>query len=75
MLQCPKCKMNIAYLINIQTGYTIYTVTLDKLRDIEYERETFEKNGNINDFECPLCNRRLFTSEEEAAEFLRGEVL
>ena len=65
----PECKEEIDFLKNWESGENEYI--FDK--EGNYEGMGFSGNGQINDFECPMCNETLFTNEEEAIKFLNGE--
>lgn len=67
MKKCKKCKEEINYLINVCSGYMVYSF------DGDYGDSDFEIDGNVNNFECPNCNEVLFTNEEEANDFLNSK--
>ncbi|MFA5406888.1 MAG: hypothetical protein WC307_06045 [Candidatus Nanoarchaeia archaeon] len=69
MSKCPKCKQEINYLNNYQSGENHYRLDADG----EYELIDFINDDKTNDFECPLCNEVIFTSEDKAYKFLRGK--
>jgi len=66
MAICPKCKAEIDYLNNYQTGESH-----SHFDGEDYETEDFQADGQTNDYECPECSETLFTNEEEATKFLK----
>jgi len=66
MSKCPKCKTEIDYLKNYQSGEKAFYFDGD-----EYDELGFYPDDRVNDYECPECNEVLFTSEEDAREFLK----
>ena len=73
MPKCPKCKKEIDYLKNYQSGenYDEFQL-LNGERD--YDNKGFEPDGRVNDYECPECSEIIFIREKEAVKFLKGEV-
>ena len=37
----------------------------------DYERENTEFNGDDDEYFCPICDEKLFDTEEEAVKFLK----
>ena len=48
-----------------------WVATCDGKYDL-YDFSEFIGDGNVNDYECQICQKILFTNEEEAISFLRG---
>lgn len=72
-VKCPKCKEEINSLINVQNVWVSYYAELDKNGDIQYEgKDRWDGNTDENGYDCPNCDETLFTSEEEAINFLKG---
>ena len=70
MPQCPKCKEEIDYIQNVQSGLMTWKLT----KDGEYEREDdFEEDDDTNDFRCPKCQFNIGLTEEDAVNFLNGQ--
>ena len=65
MAKCPKCNAEISHLVNWQGGENRYTFD-----GKDYEFDEFVFGDSVNDYECPECSEVLFTSEDEAREFL-----
>lgn len=73
-MKCPKCNKEIQSLKNIQSGTMDYDLSLSfNEKDIHYESGEFQTDNNVNEYWCPLCNAVLFTNEEKAIKFLKGE--
>lgn len=71
---CPKCKEEIEQLRHFQKGEHSYDFWLDANKQPFYQSDEFYSNTNPeNEWECPECSELLFSSEEEATKFLRGE--
>ena len=70
---CPKCNKEIDHLVNITTGALTLYISLDKQGDLQYAPGEFEPDNITKEYHCPECNEVLFTKEEEAIAFLRGE--
>jgi len=71
MPKCPECKKEIEHLNNYQSGESRYRLWNDGKYDL-YDFSEFIGDGNVNDYECQICQKILFTNEEEAISFLRG---
>lgn len=69
MVKCPNCEEEIEVLIHFQSGEKRYTYT-----GKEYFDDFFIEDNKTNDYECPECNKVLFTDEREAKKFLINEV-
>jgi len=65
MVICPKCKEEINFLLNFQSGEMRYDFDGE-----HYEDETFIPDCSVNEYECPDCRETLFTDENKAREFL-----
>ena len=70
---CPECNREITSLRNTVTGSLEYYLSLDTQGDTQYEEREFQPDIENNDYCCPKCHKVLFTSEEEAIAFLKGE--
>ena len=68
MAICPKCKKEIGYLVNWQSGENRYDYNGE-----DYEHQDFIPNDATNDYECPECNEVLFKGEDSARKFLKGK--
>ena len=76
MQKCPRCGMEIDYLINICTEEIESDFTINSMGYGEYD----EMDANpipIDDgfFMCPECGKILFFDEQTATKFLKGEYL
>lgn len=69
VLKCPKCGAEIDYLDNWESGAMRYRLHPDG----GYEGQDFCADGKTNEFECPECQKVLFTNETDALKFLKGE--
>ena len=87
MAVCPNCERYINSLDNIQEFHT-RKLSLDDDGNADHEDLLLERGvrpqyceghhvrqADVIDqyYLCPLCGERLFTSEEQAVAFLRGE--
>ena len=70
---CPKCNKDIDHLINTTTGALTLYMSTDKQGDLQYETGEFEPDDITDEYQCPECDEVLFTKEEEAIAFLKGE--
>ena len=76
MPTCPYCKHEVDHLIYREVfGYSeLYRTVRLNGDDLEFGEWHFE-DGDFADrwYECPYCGRRLFSSDEYAKKFLKGE--
>jgi len=71
MPKCPECGEEIDYLKHYQSGEAYYHIKIvDK--EIQYLEQPFIDDGKVNCYECPKCNKTLFTDEVDAIAFLEG---
>lgn len=68
MTKCPECGNEIGYLKNYVSGEKIFLFYPDG----EYSEDGYVDDEKTNDYECPECQKTLFTDEQEALDFLRG---
>lgn len=74
MAICPKCKKEIEELINIQSGWNSYKMSVNGYNFYaDYDEIEFNVDDNVNDFNCPKCDTTLFTSEDKAIGFLKDK--
>jgi len=70
MPRCPVCGSEIEYLKNYVKAEKLYLYDGEKYKEGGfYILCTDPADGN---YECPKCEKVLFTSEEEAKKFLKG---
>lgn len=67
MIKCPECGEEIDCLYNWESGGMGYVLFPDN----RYEEGEFLPDGKTNEFNCPECQKTLFTNEIEALEFLK----
>ena len=72
IIKCPKCKEEIDELYNYQSGEEKSRFFLNG-DEPNYDAIDFIGLGKTNDFECYKCGEILFTNEEDAIAFLKGE--
>ncbi len=73
MAICSECKAEIDYLDISVTGVThtgVFVQHSDRNYDFEEELSCFEEAQEK--LSCPECGNLLFTSRDEAEEFLKG---
>lgn len=68
MPKCPKCGKEIDCLNNWESGEMEYCLSLNG-----YEGKDFVEDGKVNEYECLECSEVIFTDEEKAIAFLKGE--
>jgi len=68
LVKCPKCGAEINYLVNWQS-----TLTKHLFDGSDYSKQDEEITDGVNDYQCPRCDKVLFTNDEDARKFLRGE--
>jgi len=74
MPKCPKCGAEIDYLIAYVTNVAEEDIfRVDKDGNAEYEEVDVDYWGVETSFSCPECRETLFTHEEDAKNFLKGE--
>ena len=74
MPKCPKCGKEIVYLRDFSPVWQEYRITVDENGDVHYEFiDNSDPMDTGDEYECPECGEVLFTDEEEAVKFLRGE--
>ena len=75
MPKCPKCGKEIDYLVDYSPAWQKYEMRIDKNGDAHYEfvDDSLPIDTIDDEYECPECGEVLFTDEEEAVKFLRGE--
>jgi hypothetical protein len=76
MPECPKCKVNIDHLHNVETGSAGWEMNYDENRKgqpVHYQQmdEFFLPDGGQMTWECPECDEILFNKEADAIEFLK----
>ena len=69
---CPKCGKEISYLWDFSKVENRYRFEIFE-GEVDYELVDSYSLNEIDEWECPECTAVLFTDEEEAARFLRGE--
>ena len=70
MPKCPKCGKEIDHL---RSFLPIYDLTVDENGKKHYEFIEDSPVAIKEHYTCPECRTVLFTDEEEAVKFLRGE--
>ena len=70
--RCPKCNSEITWLRNYQSGKIYYM--FDPENSSIYEENEFQADSKVNYYNCPQCAEILFTDEEKALKFLRGDL-
>ncbi|MCK5018218.1 MAG: hypothetical protein KAS32_14270 [Candidatus Peribacteraceae bacterium] len=70
-MKCPKCKTEIEYLHNFETGYQRWNFTPNTEELNQYTDPTFTSDGDITEYECPACGETLATSEMDAMELFK----
>jgi len=72
--KCPKCHKEIEYLNDYSKVERRYFFTVNEKGEANYE-DTGDDTPTCDDddWECPECQTTLFTSEEEATDFLMGK--
>ena len=75
MPKCPQCSEEISHLKYEETGVSeVYNFYLGKKTGFPmYDLEEDFCDGSDSEFQCPKCAKTLFTKEEEAVAFLKGE--
>ena len=68
-MKCPRCGTEIDHLKNWRNGGMMRSLDSDG----SYSDEDFCPNDNTNYFDCPECDKTLFTDEQEAIKFLKGD--
>jgi len=76
MPKCPKCGKEIDYLVDYSPAWQKYEMRIDKNGDAHYEfvDDSLPIDTIDDEYECPECSEVLFTDEEEAVKFLKGEI-
>ena len=72
-IYCPKCQDETTSLLHIRSGWVNQECFLNDNEKLDYDNYEFNEDGNISLYNCPLCDAELFTNEEEALKFLRGD--
>ena len=80
MTKCTKCGEEIKELTAYSHETNKYTVTLTEQGTLEWGlSETVESSATKDEFQCPLCEAILFTTDgidsqpQDVIEFLKGE--
>jgi len=75
MPKCPKCGKEIDYLRDFSPVWQEYKMIIDENGDAHYEfvDDSLPIDTIDDEYECPECGEVLFTDEEEAVKFLKGE--
>ena len=68
MSKCPECGEEIDHLVNVESGDMDYRFN----RDGDYYPGEFLSDGRRNEYECPKCQKTLFSNETDASDFLKG---
>jgi peptide methionine sulfoxide reductase MsrB len=69
---CPKCKDEILTLRFEKSKVVTGDLSIDNEGNEEFEEEYFQDQDNYT-YKCPSCDEVLFTDDEEAISFLKGE--
>ena len=80
MPKCRRCGAEIEYLWACEpvAGWNVWDFDIDGAGLPQYHEDTFEsftdskESLGPKEFCCPECEKWLFSSEEEAIEFLKG---
>ena len=74
MAKCPKCSKEITHLRDWSRSWQEFRFSLDIQGDGQYEPacNTVPDDVGPDDYECPECNKVLFTDHDEAEQFLKG---
>jgi len=73
ILKCPKCKKEINHLHNVSALWHQWDMTLDKEGYADYEERKSWSADRENTWMCPECDEDLFTDENDAIKFLKGD--
>lgn len=74
MPKCPKCGKEIDHLIFDGCERMTAKVELNSVDMVDYvDWDSFGFDEN-SEYKCPECGAVLFTDEEDAGAFLRGEL-
>ena len=74
MPKCPKCGKEISYLIFDGCERMSATVELNSVGMVDYTGWDSFGFDEDSKYKCPECRETLFTDEEDAGAFLRGEM-
>lgn len=75
MVKCYKCKEEIRHLVEYNKGWVRYDFFIAEDGTEDYlEREPMLDDLAVTEYECPMCNKVLFSNMEDALRFLRGEL-
>jgi len=74
MPKCPKCGKEIDYLWNYSAVWEEYKLTIgrDGYEQYEFIDDSAPVDGIDDEYVCPECHEVLFTDEEDAVNFLKG---
>ena len=70
MSKCPKCKEKIETL-NFNGTATVFMRFSLSGGYPDYERENTEFRGDDDEYFCPICDEKLFNTEDKASKFLK----
>jgi len=71
-LICPKCGGEVSYLKYVVEEIHTYIFERDEYGKFNYTPDD-SWPGDWEEYSCPHCYEVLFTNEEDAQRFLRGE--
>jgi len=74
MPKCPSCGVNTSYLVhyvNLPPRESLFCLVEGKPRYEPMEKKI--EDDAIDEYQCPECSTTLFTEEEAAVAFLKGE--
>ena len=75
MPKCPKCGKEIDHLVDFSPVWQEYEMTISKNGDAQYDLiDDSIPMGTDDEYVCPECSEVLFTSEEDAINFLKGNI-
>jgi DNA-directed RNA polymerase subunit RPC12/RpoP len=69
MPKCPRCGKEINELYLYGKQIQLFRVWFDE--DLQHEWVNASSDMESKEYDCPECGETLFTSEEEATEFLK----
>ena len=75
MPRCPKCEKEIDHLVDFSPVWQEYEMTVGENGDAHYDLVDDSIPMDTDDeYVCPECSEVLFTSEEDAINFLKGNI-
>ena len=71
MPTCPNCRKEVSHVLRCEMANVVSAMYLDEVGEARLKEQSFEPEAV--EFLCPECNQKLFDTNEDAENFLKGQ--